>query len=210
MTKRKGYHHGNLRAGLVAAGLELVRKNGASALTTRACAQWNGVSSSAVFRHFRDRRALLRAVAAEGFAMLARTTAIDDPALTRQDRLLAIGGAYLRFAIEEPNLFRLMYGADAQDTADPDPDPDPDPDFEAAADPLLAQTAFAAGAEGDMSDARTLLAWSIVHGLAMLTLDNQLEGLVPSDPRERAERLEAILVHALPLFADADTGERKG
>ncbi|MCA3728593.1 MAG: WHG domain-containing protein, partial [Phenylobacterium sp.] len=142
--------------------------------------------------------------AAEGFAMLARTTAIDDPALTRQDRLLAIGGAYLRFAIEEPNLFRLMYGADTLDPADPDPD------LEAAADPLLAQTAFAAGAEGDMSDARTLLAWSIVHGLAMLTLDNQLEGLVPSDPRERAERLEAILVHALPLFADADTGERKG
>lgn len=204
MTKRKGYHHGNLRAGLVAAGLELVRKNGASALTTRACAQWNGVSSSAVFRHFRDRRALLRAVAAEGFAMLARTTAIDDPALTRQDRLLAIGGAYLRFAIEEPNLFRLMYGADAQDTADPDPD------LEAAADPLLAQTALAAGAEGDTSDPRTLLAWSIVHGLAMLTLDNQLEGLVPSDPRQRAERLEAILVHALPLFADVGRSERRG
>ncbi|MCA3749945.1 MAG: TetR/AcrR family transcriptional regulator, partial [Phenylobacterium sp.] len=187
-----------------AAGLELVRKNGASALTTRACAQWNGVSSSAVFRHFRDRRALLRAVAAEGFAMLARTTAIDDPALTRQDRLLAIGGAYLRFAIEEPNLFRLMYGGDALDTTDPDPD------LEAAADPLLAQTALAAGAEGDTSDPRTLLAWSIVHGLAMLTLDNQLEGLVPSDPRERADRLEAILVHALPLFADVGRSERRG
>ena len=208
MTKRKGYHHGNLRAGLVAAGLELVRKDGASALTTRACAQWNGVSSSAVFRHFRDRRALLRAVAAEGFAMLARTTAIDDPGLTRQDRLLAIGGAYLRFAINEPNLFRLMYGGDALDTTDPDPDPDPD--LEAAADPLLAQTALAAGAEGDTSDPRTLLAWSIVHGLAMLTLDNQLEGLVPSDPRERAERLEAILVHALPLFADVGRSERRG
>ncbi|MCA3720220.1 TetR/AcrR family transcriptional regulator [Phenylobacterium sp.] len=206
MTKRKGYHHGNLRAGLVAAGLELVRKDGASALTTRACAQWNGVSSSAVFRHFRDRPALLRAVAAEGFAMLARTTAIDDPGLTRQDRLLAIGGAYLRFAINEPNLFRLMYGGDALDTTDPNPDPD----LEAAADPLLAQTALAAGAEGDTSDPRTLLAWSIVHGLAMLTLDNQLEGLVPSDPRERAERLEAILVHALPLFADVGRSERRG
>ncbi|MFM8820961.1 MAG: TetR/AcrR family transcriptional regulator [Phenylobacterium sp.] len=201
MTRRKGYHHGNLRAGLVAAGVELVREGGGAALTTRACAQRNGVSSSAVFRHFRDRRALVEAVAEEGFAMLARRTASADPGLVRQDHLRAIGGAYLRFAIDEPNLFRLMYSSETLDAGETG--------LEVTPDPLLVQVAFAAGAGGDPGDARTLLAWSIVHGLAMLTLDKQLDGLVPSDPHERAERLDAILKCALPLFAAPDGVDRK-
>jgi AcrR family transcriptional regulator len=194
VSTRKAYHHGNLRAGLVAAGVELVRDSGAAALTTRACAQRNGVASSAVFRHFRDRRALLTAVAAEGFTMMVRKTAEAGPGLQRQDRLLAIGRAYLRFALEEPNLFRLMYSGDAVDMTDAD--------LAAAAKPLLLQTAIAAGAKGDTGDPRTLLAWSIVHGLATLALDSQLENLVSGEPRMRATRLEAVLGRALPLFED--------
>ena len=52
--------------------------------------------------------------------------------------------------------------------------------------------------------------WSIVHGLATLAIDNQLARLVSSEPRERGERLEVNLGHALPLFADAGSGEGKG
>jgi AcrR family transcriptional regulator len=199
MIRREREHHGNLRTWLVAAGVELVREGGASALTTRACAKRNGVASSADFRHFRDRRARLTAVATERLVMLARGTGAAEPGLLRQDRLLAIGQAYLRFAIEEPNLFRLMYSGDAVDMADPD--------IKAAANPLLVQTAFATGAAGDPSDPRTLLAWSIVHGLATLALDNQLAGLVPCDATERADRLEAILRSALPLFAETGGGD---
>ncbi len=194
MMRREGYHHGNLRRGLVTAGVELVREGGESALTTRACAELNGVSSSAVFRHFRDRRALLTAVATEGFIMLARATASAQPGPMRQDLLLAIGRAYLGFAIEEPNLFRLMYSGDALDMTDAD--------LKAAADPLLARTALAAGAKGDPGDPRTLLAWSIVHGLATLAIDNQLRDLVPGEPWERIGRLHVVLDCALPLFAD--------
>ena len=134
--------------------------------------------------------------------MLAREISSAEPGPLRQGRLLAIGRAYLRFAIKQPNLFRLMYSGDALDMTDAD--------FKAAADPLLLQTAFAAGAEGDPSDPRTLLAWSIVHGLATLALDNQLASLIPSEPEDRAEQFEAILVCALPLFADAGAGAGDG
>ena len=192
--QRETYHHGNLRTALVATGVELVREGGASALTTRACAVRNGVASSAVFRHFRDRRALLTAVATEGFAMLARVTITAYPELEPRDRLLAIGGAYLRFAMEEPKIFRLMFSDDILDMTDTD--------LKAAAEPILEQTAIAAGAGGDLSDPRTLLAWSIVHGLATLAIDNQLATLVPVEPADRAKRFEGILRFALPLFME--------
>jgi len=202
MMQRESYHHGNLRTGLLATAVELVRKGGASALTTRACAEGNGVASSAVFRHFRDRRALLTAVATEGFAMLARGTITADPGLEPRDRLLAIGGAYLRFAMEEPKIFRLMFSNDLLDMTDTD--------LKAAAEPILEQTAVAAGAGGDPSDPRTLLAWSIVHGLATLAIDNQLATLVPVEPADRAKRLEGILRFALPLFTEKNRSDGNG
>lgn len=200
--QRETYHHGNLRTALVATGVELVREGGASALTTRACAVRNGVASSAVFRHFPDRRALLTAVATEGFAMLARGTIKAYPELEPRDRLLAIGGAYLRFAMEEPHIFRLMFSDDLLDMTDTD--------LKAAAEPILEQTAIAAGAGGDPSDPRTLLAWSIVHGLATLAIDNQLATLVPVEPADRAKRLEGILRFALPLFTEKNSATGTG
>lgn len=200
--QRETYHHGNLRTKLVATGVELVREGGASALTTRACAERNGVASSAVFRHFRDRRALLTAVATEGFAMLARGTITAYPELEPRDRLLAIGGAYLCFAMEEPKIFRLMFSDDILDMTDTD--------LKAAAEPILEQTAIAAGAGGDLSDPRTLLAWSIVHGLATLAIDNQLATLVPAEPADRAKRFEGILRFALPLFMEKNSATGTG
>lgn len=67
-----------------------------------------------------------------------------------------------------------------------------------------------AGSEGDPSDPHNLLVSRIVHGLAALALVNQLASLIPSEPQEHAERLEAILDCALPLFKDAGTGDGKG
>ena len=186
----------------MATGVELVREGGASALTTRACAERNGVASSAVFRHFRDRRALLTTVATEGFAMLARGTITAYPELEPRDRLLAIGGAYLCFAMEEPKIVRLMFSDDILDMTDTD--------LKAAAEPILEQTAIAAGAGGDLSDPRTLLAWSIVHGLATLAIDNQLATLVPAEPADRAKRFEGILRFALPLFMEKNSATGTG
>ena len=77
-----------------------------------------------------------------------------------------------------------------------------DPDLMAASVPLLTLTADAAGAAGPDSDA-TVLSWAIVHGLATLVLDSQLEGLIPADRDAKWQRLMAVLNLALPMFDQA-------
>ncbi|MFO0406168.1 MAG: TetR-like C-terminal domain-containing protein [Labrys sp. (in: a-proteobacteria)] len=134
------------------------------------------------------------AVAVLGFRYLVCEV---QAALSRQDEattLLTIGAAYLRFALNEPHLFRLMYSGDEIDPMDPD--------LMAASVPLLTLTADAAGAAGPDSDA-TVLSWAIVHGLATLVLDSQLEGLIPADRDAKWQRLMAVLNLALPMFDPA-------
>src|SRR5260370_25151373 len=94
------YPHGDLRAALGRAGAKLVEKRGLSSLSLREAARRAGVSHNAPYRHFPDRESLLAAIAAEGFAMLG-------------ERLKGRAGrekaeAYVRFAIENPQRFRLM------------------------------------------------------------------------------------------------------
>src|SRR5919107_731159 len=69
-ARRKTYHHGDLRQALLDAALELLRAEGAAALTLRAVARAAGVSQAAPYRHFADRGALVAAVAEEGFERL--------------------------------------------------------------------------------------------------------------------------------------------
>jgi len=65
--KRGRYHHGDLRRALLDAALELLAREGASALTLREVARRAGVTHAAPYRHFTDKQALLAAVAEEGF-----------------------------------------------------------------------------------------------------------------------------------------------
>jgi len=107
---KKAYHHGNLRAALVAAALKEIAKRGPEGFSLREVARRAGVSAPAVYRHFADKDALLGAVAAEcwdriGAAMRAAVAeAPEDPL----ERFRATGIAYVRFAVEHPEHFRAM------------------------------------------------------------------------------------------------------
>jgi AcrR family transcriptional regulator len=107
------YHHGDLRAALVKAAAAEVERSGYESLSLRELAESVGVSRAAPYRHFADRRALLAAVAADGFE---RLTGIYRRAMgsgkTPRDRLAAAGHGYLRFAAERPQMFRLMFVSD--------------------------------------------------------------------------------------------------
>src|SRR5216117_2127251 len=96
------YHHGNLRTALLRAAGERLEKQGITALSLREAARRAGVSHNAPYRHFADREALLAALAAEGFAMLAERL--------RGQPGREMGEAYVRFALEQPQRFRLMFG----------------------------------------------------------------------------------------------------
>jgi AcrR family transcriptional regulator len=113
MSKDLPYHHGDLRAALLDAAAAEIERIGYENLSLRELAASLDVSRAAPYRHFADRRALLAALAAEGFDKL---TAIYRKSIgagkTPRTRLAASGRAYLAFAAERPQLFRLMFSSD--------------------------------------------------------------------------------------------------
>jgi AcrR family transcriptional regulator len=108
---RETYHHGNLRRALIEAALKFVRDGGPDAFTMAEAAREAGVSSGAPYRHFPDRKALMRAVAAEGEELLAEAMdqAIDGAGADGWSRLLAVGRAQVAFAQEHAAHFRVLY-----------------------------------------------------------------------------------------------------
>ena len=123
MSSSRSYHHGNLRAALLDAGVELAREGGPDAVVLREASRRAGVSHNAVYRHFSDRDALLRAVCGRCMGALARlmerrigevdapgdTAQPGDAAQSTRARLWATGTAYLEFAQSEPGWFRTAF-----------------------------------------------------------------------------------------------------
>jgi AcrR family transcriptional regulator len=107
---RRSYHHGDLQRALIEAGRRLLEREGSAALSLRAVAREAGVSAAAPYHHFKDRAALLYAVAHEGNAALhAAMRAAFDSSPPGQDRIVAVGVAYVTFAVQNPALYRLMF-----------------------------------------------------------------------------------------------------
>ena len=162
----RAYHHGDLRRALIAAGRELIARDGPGALSLREAARLAGVSHNAPYRHFENREALLAAVAAAGFSDL-REALLGAAAAPPEQRLGAMGKAYLRFALEHRADFLLMFGSN-RPKAD-------DPELREAATSALDALRRNVGA-GDARDleGRVLRAWGLAHGLAHLVADGQL------------------------------------
>src|SRR2546430_4327077 len=110
MLPKATYHHGDLRAGLVRAAMELLEEGGETALSLRAIARGAGVSPAAPYRHYADREALVSAVAAVGYRQLAERLAAAHPAPSTPEQLASVGVAYVEFALAQPALFRMMFG----------------------------------------------------------------------------------------------------
>ena len=112
MTDRP-YHHGRLRAALLAEAERTLREGGAEALSLRDLARQAGVSHAAPRRHFADRQTLLDALAEAGFVRLGDevSAAIDDAGEDMEARLRAAATAYVRFATQDAALMELMFAA---------------------------------------------------------------------------------------------------
>jgi AcrR family transcriptional regulator len=150
------YHHGDLRTALLLAAGKTLEAKGISGLSLREAARQAGVSHNAPYRHFPDRESLLAALAAEGFAILAR----DLEAAGRE-----MGAAYVRFALEHPQRFRLMFGGLLPITGHAGLQASARRAYQALVDSLknnkdIKNPEIAAAA-----------AWSLVHGLSHLLLD---------------------------------------
>jgi len=116
-STREHYHHGNLRAALLDAGLELAREGGPDAVIVREASRRVGVSHNASYRHFADRDRLLEAVCERCMAALARLMEAGIAEVDPEDRsvdaarrrLRATGSAYVEFALAEPGWFRTAF-----------------------------------------------------------------------------------------------------
>ena len=167
----KPYHHGDLRRALIEAGLKLLEAREADRLSLREVARAVGVSATAVYRHFPDKDARLDALATEGMGRLAAAQhAAADAAGGGEKGFVATGIAYVRFALGNPALFRLTFGATASRNILEAPEHMPD------ALAFLRRNAEQAAAQTG-GDPRVIAvrAWSIAHGLATLILEQQVD-----------------------------------
>lgn len=171
LSVKKPYHHGELRQALIDAARALVREKGDDGFSLSDACRSAGVSTAAPYRHFADKHEILDEVIARGFADL--TTGVEEAAATQPlgaaERFLALGHTYLRFAMTEPALFRMMFGQK----------PDTSPDHIVV---LRGKDCFgfvvqevvsycqANQVEGDAM-LIALQLWTLVHGATSLTSD---------------------------------------
>ncbi len=191
---RSTYRHGDLRRALIDAGVALAREGGPEAVVLREATRRAGVVPNAAYRHFAGHAELLHAVRAEALAAVARAMEAELDAAARAQpagrntkaaavtraraRLRAVGTGYVRYALAEPGLFRsaFRWPATAPSLA---PDPakagrsglDPFQLLGAALDDLVASGALLP----ERRPQAEFLAWSAVHGLALLVLDGPLQ-----------------------------------
>lgn len=174
MSTSKAYHHGDLRAAAIEAGLRLLEERTADDLGLREVARAVGVSATALYRHFPDKAAFLRALAAEGFKRLAEAQRLAAAAAGGGEAGFgATGRAYVRFALANPALFRLLFSAmiPAGDPFERRPEEMPEA-FRMLWDNAARLAPPDAGPEA--APLIALEAWALVHGLAILILDGQI------------------------------------
>jgi AcrR family transcriptional regulator len=205
--KGRPYHHGALKAAVLDAAARILERDGIAGLTLRGAAREAGVSHAAPKNHFGDLAGLLSELAASGYvrlreAMLAAADAGDPPSL----RLHAIGAAYVEFARANPALFLLMFRSERLDMGRPA--------LREAADALFGLLAGAVGkeapADGALDEREAVemaLAWSQVHGLAMLLIDGRLRPILSRLPGLDEE---AFVLRLLAQPAGEEQGPARG
>jgi AcrR family transcriptional regulator len=182
MGSRDSYHHGDLRATILAEAAVLVAERGADGVSLRELARAAGVSHAAPAHHFGDRRGLFTALATEGFGMLAEALKGARP------DFLDAALAYVRFALDHPGHYEVMFDKSLYD----------------ASNPGLVAAETAAGAElaagvatlddpraRDDPQAAALAAWSLVHGFSLLWLNKTIDD--DNDPMAKVHRVAGML-----------------
>ncbi len=195
------YHHGSLASALLeAAELEL-SKSGTEAFSLRAVAKSAGVSHGAPANHFKGKKGLLTALAAQGYERLIKVQNDHQRKAqsTPEAQLVASGIGYINFAIENPELFRLMFTS-----SQPDRNDDHFGEASMAAFNKLVievENVLSADPYSDRAAMRQVMAsWSMVHGLTELVISGRTEipmNLSQMTSKDREAMLESILRMAL-------------
>ncbi|MDI7862619.1 TetR/AcrR family transcriptional regulator [Rhizobiaceae bacterium n13] len=195
-TDPRPYHHGDLHRAIVGAALDVLSESQSTEFSLRELARRAGVSHNAPYKHFADKRDLLAAVSAVGFELLAKqmadaTKEHDSP----RERLAAMARAYVRGGVNNPALYRLMFGGylTGQDDGRPAIERTAAENMKALLVDAISNGALGrliptAAANTREIDGAILIFWSQMHGLTLLLVD-RLVG-----PREKMDELsESVL-----------------
>jgi AcrR family transcriptional regulator len=204
--KRRGYHHGNLREALIEAALDLITEVGPAGFSFAEVTRAVGVSPGAPYRHFRDRDALMAAIAQRGFERFTDKleAAWDEGRPNARGAFMRTGQAYLAFARAEPAYYAAMFEARLP--------PDTSLDLARAADRasgVLRQASEALIA--DLPEARrppalmmSLHIWAQAHGIASLFARGDAgRRKLPMSPEDLLEASVLIYLRGLGLDPDS-------
>lgn len=183
-SAKAGYHHGDLRAALLATAMGMLERG--EPFSLRAVAREAGVSPTAPYRHFAAREALESALAAQGLRDLRDDLSRDRDSPTTVAELAEFGVAYVDFALRRPALFRLMFGQECDvENADR---------VQAAADVHALLASAIAGVFPDADPVPLAVgSWGLVHGLASLHVDGKLTGARDEVAEQVRSSIAAVL-----------------
>lgn len=186
----KPYHHGDLRAALLAAAEAELTEKGVEGFSLRSVAKRAGVSHAAPAHHFGDTGGLLTALAAEGFTQFQDTLDVRELGATdARDKAVRAGLGYLEFALKRPALFRLIFSSARPDFASADL-------ITAAGrayDHLVGLVTVLGGGDVDV-----LALWATSHGIADLSAGQKLRTLQGKSQQERETMIRTVLLRCLP------------
>lgn len=185
MPDRGRYHHGDLRRAVIDAAVDVIAKDGITAISLRDLARHAGVSHAAPAHHFHDKAGLLTAIAIEGFELLADS--LQEALNSTPLPLMELGTRYVGFAVDHPGHFEVMYRPDVYHRDDP----------ELIAARLWARRVLHAGVstsspgvENDVLRSGALAAWALAHGFATLARSGNFDELLShQSPTELFQRM---------------------
>jgi AcrR family transcriptional regulator len=194
------YHHGDLKNALIEAGVDILSKEGVQGLSLRKVARKVGVSHAAPYAHFADKQALIAAIATEGYTKLYQELAQaaanhpDNPA----QRLIEVAWAYVQFATDEPDHFKVTFSGNVEQEADY-------PEYvEQSKKSLNLVTSLVSDCQqagllrsGD-SDLLAISIWAAIHGFIFLLLGNQ----IPSRLLDQLTLRELLILHMQTMIPE--------
>ena len=194
-TSRSSYHHGDLRAALLAAARDMIAEAGIEGLSLRKLAERAGVSRTAPYHHFQDKNDLLCAIAAEGFQRRHREAiaSFNDLSMTQREKFEAYICDYIRFAVESPEQYELMFGRSIwkQKNSTQELRDVAYPCFQHSVDMIRCWQECGLLSKDDNPLRTSQVIWGAVHGIAKLWID----GIYTDDGQ-----IEAVALCAVNIF----------
>ncbi len=180
MPKKKGYHHGDLKNALIEAGADILSKEGVSALSLRKVAQKAGVSHAAPYAHFADKQALIAAISTEGYKQLYEQIA-QVAEQYRSDplrRLVEASWAYVQFALDEPDQFKVTLSGMIEKEQDYPAFVDTAKQTFSLVVEIVTQCQEAGILSKGAPDLTAVSTWALIHGFVTLLMEHQISHTV--------------------------------